>query len=341
MTKSIFYSIDPWVPLHIDHVLASNGPTNVKQGNNLWKTTRRCPDSLEARVSAGMMDKRFHMIVILITICCYHGGGCSRIPSLQEKTEIDVVTMKEKDGVQVQNTEQSSPTPNVPSEDADDAWEDAFEDELEDEFAKEDEIEVFDPLSGYNEMMTVVNDRIYFWILQPVATGYRAVLPQFIRKSIARAFTNLQFPLRFVNNVLQLKFEQAAGETGRFVLNTTVGILGFMDPAKDIFKLAPQPEDFGQTLGHYGMGGGFHIVLPLLGPSNLRDTLGKIPHLYLLDPKVLIEDANTETQVRVIEIVNQTSLELGQYESLRKDAVDLYPFLRDIYEQNRNKLIEE
>ena len=69
--------------------------------------------------------------------------------------------------------------------------------------------------------------------------------------------------------------------------------------------------------------------------------LGKIPHLYLLDPKVLIEDSNTETQVRVIEIVNQTSLQLGQYESLRKDAVDLYPFLRDVYEQNRNEQIEE
>ncbi len=306
------------------------------------KTTRRCPDSLEARVSAGMMGKRFHIIVILITIGCYHGVGCSRIPSLQEKTAIDVVIVKEKDGVQVQNTEQSdSLSPNIRSEDADVALEDAFEDDLEDEFAKEEEIEIFDPLSGYNEAVTVINDRIYIWILQPVATGYGVVLPQFIRRSIARAFNNLLFPLRFINNMLQFKFEQAADETGRFILNTTVGILGFTDPAKDIFKLEPHPEDFGQTLGHYGIGGGFHIVLPLLGPSNLRDTIGKIPEVYLLDPKVLIEDSNTETQVRVIEIVNQTSLQLGQYESLRKDAVDLYPFLRDIYEQNRNEQIEE
>ena len=306
------------------------------------KTTRRCPDSLEARVSAGMMGKRFHIIVILITIGCYHGVGCSRIPSLQEKTAIDVVTMKEKDGVQVQNTEQSdSLSPDFRSENAEDALEDEFEDDLEDEFAEEDEIEIFDPLSGYNEAVTVINDRIYIWILQPVATGYGVVLPQFIRRSIARAFNNLLFPLRFINNMLQFKFEQAADETGRFILNTTVGILGFTDPAKDIFKLEPHPEDFGQTLGHYGIGGGFHIVLPLLGPSNLRDTIGKIPEVYLLDPKVLIEDSNTETQVRVIEIVNQTSLQLGQYESLRKDAVDLYPFLRDIYEQNRNEQIEE
>jgi phospholipid-binding lipoprotein MlaA len=289
-----------------------------------------------------MMAKRFHIIVILITIGCYHGVGCSRIPSLQEKTAIDVVTMKEKDRVQVQSTERlDSLSPNIRSEDAEDALEDAFEDELEDEFAEEDEIEIFDPLSGYNRAMTVINDRIYIWILQPVATGYGVVLPQFIRRSIARAFNNLLFPLRFINNMLQFKFEQAADETGRFILNTTVGIMGLTDPAKDIFKLEPNPEDFGQTLGHYGIGGGFHIVLPLLGPSNLRDTLGKIPEVYLLDPKVLIEDSNTETQVRVIEIVNQTSLRLGQYESLRKDAVDLYPFLRDIYEQNRNEQIEE
>ena len=293
-------------------------------------------------VSAGMMGKRFHIIVILITIGCYHGVGCSRIPSLQEKTAIDVVTMKEKDRVQVQNTERlDSLSPNFRSENAEDALEDEFEDDLEDEFAEEEEIEIIDPLSGYNEAMTVINDRIYIWILQPVATGYGVVLPQFIRRSIARAFNNLLFPLRFINNMLQFKFEQAASETGRFILNTTLGIMGLTDPAKDIFKLEPHPEDFGQTLGHYGIGGGFHIVLPLLGPSNLRDTIGKIPEVYLLDPKVLIEDSNTETQVRVIEIVNQTSLQLGQYESLRKDAVDLYPFLRDIYEQNRNEQIEE
>ena len=296
---------------------------------------------LEAQVSIDKMGKRFQIIVILFIICCYHSAGCSRIPFLPEETITHAVIVKEE-ASRVRNTKQlDSPTPTIPSEDADDAVEDAFEDELEDEFAMEDEIEIFDPLSGYNRVITLVNDRIYFWIFQPVATGYRFMVPPFLRKSIARAFTNLQFPLRFVNNMLQFKFEQAADETGRFILNTTVGILGFTDPANDFFMLEPHPEDFGQTLGYYGMESGFPIVLPILGPSNLRDTLGKIPELSLLDPKILIEDPNTEAQIRVIEIVNQISLELGQYESLRKDAVDLYPFLRDIYEQNRNKKIEK
>ena len=218
---------------------------------------------------------------------------------------------------------------------------DFIEDELEDEFAREDEIDVVDPLRGYNEFMTVVNDRIYFWILQPAATGYRAVLPQFIRRGIARAFINIQFPMRFVNNALQLKFKQAAGEAERFLLNSTIGILGFADPAESWFGLAPHPEDFGQTLGHYGAGSGFHIVLPLLGPSNLRDALGKVTDLYLLDPVGQYQDSRVVTAARVIETVNKTSLELGQYESLRKDAIDLYPFLRDVYEQNRNKQIKE
>ena len=299
-----------------------------------------------------MIGKRFQIMVVLLSIVASsHHAGCSRIPFLQEKTEIDAVIVKEETGNQDRIFEQSVPsTPPISSENApaalkntvkDELEGEFLEDELEDEFAREDEIDVVDPLRGYNELMTVVNDRFYFWILQPVATGYRAVLPQNIRKGIARAFINIQFPMRFVNNALQLKFERAAGEAERFVLNTTIGILGFTDPAKEWFGLPPHPEDFGQTLGHYGAGGGFHIVLPLLGPSNLRDALGKVTDLYLLDPVGKINDRRVVTAARVIETVNKTSLELGQYESLRQDAIDLYPFLRDIYEQNRNKQIKE
>ncbi len=299
-----------------------------------------------------MIRKRFQIMVVLLSIVgISHHAGCSRIPFLQEKTEIDAVTVKEEAGNQDRSFEQSGPsTPPISSENApatlknsvkDELEGEFIEDELEDEFARGDQIEVVDPLRGYNELMTGVNDRFYFWILQPVATGYRAVLPQLIRKSIARAFVNIQFPMRFVNNALQLKFEQAAGEAERFVLNTTIGILGFTDPAEEWFGLVPHPEDFGQTLGHYGAGSGFHIVLPLLGPSNLRDALGKVTDLYLLDPVGKINDRRVVTTARVIETVNKTSLELGQYESLRKDAIDLYPFLRDIYEQNRNKQIKE
>lgn len=297
-----------------------------------------------------MRGKRFRIMVVLLFMAgMAHHAGCSRTLSVQEKTEIDAVGVQEERGIPDRVSEtpstaslSSEKDPATLNDSVKEVEEGEFiEDELEDEFAWEDEIEVVDPLRGYNEFMTEVNDRIYFWILQPAATGYRAVLPQFIRRGIARAFVNIQFPMRFVNNALQLKFKQAAGEAERFLLNSTIGILGFADPAESWFGLAPHPEDFGQTLGHYGAGGGFHIVLPLLGPSNLRDALGRVTDLYLLDPVGQYQDSRVVTAARVIETVNKTSLELGQYESLRKDAIDLYPFLRDVYEQNRNKQIKE
>ncbi len=224
---------------------------------------------------------------------------------------------------------------------ADELEEDAdFADGLEDEFAEQTEEDVFDPLSGYNRVMTQVNDKLYFWVLKPVAKGYQKVVPTGARRAVVRFFNNLLFPVRFVNNSLQLKFRQAGIELGRFCVNTTAGVLGFGDPAKRWFGWEAQPEDFGQTLGHYGVGGGFHVVLPLLGPSNLRDMAGLIPD-YILDPVSQVEGDSSELAVRSYERINHTSLHIGEYESLKKDAVDLYPFLRDTYEQNRKKKIEE
>ena len=218
----------------------------------------------------------------------------------------------------------------------------AIDDEfaLEDEFAPVDSTPVRDPLSGYNRVMTRVNDKVYFWLLKPVAQGYHAVTPEPMRLAVGRFFRNLTMPVRFTNNLLQLKPKRAGTELVRFAVNSTVGVLGFGDPAANRFGLQAYPEDFGQTLGHYGVGSGFHIVLPLLGPSNLRDTFGLIPD-HFLDPVNYIEDWETRLAVRVYDRVNYTSLHIGEYESLKKDAVDLYTFLRDGYEQRRIKQIEE
>ncbi len=218
------------------------------------------------------------------------------------------------------------------------ADEDGFE--LEDEFEVTDTEPPIDPLSGYNRLMTQINDKFYFWLLKPVSQGYRFVVPAGGRLAVGRFFNNLLMPGRFVNNLLQLKVKRAGTELARFGINTTVGVLGFGDPAANRFGLQAYPEDFGQTLGHYGVGGGFHIVLPLLGPSNLRDTLGLIPDYYL-DPVSYIDDSNAELGVRAYRQVNRTSLHIGEYESLKKDAIDLYTFLRDGYEQRRIKQIEE
>ncbi|MCF8027644.1 MAG: VacJ family lipoprotein [Desulfobacteraceae bacterium] len=197
-----------------------------------------------------------------------------------------------------------------------------------------------DPLSGYNRWMTGVNDKLYFWVLKPAATGYAKVTPAVARRSVGRFFKNLGYPLRFVNNLLQLKIRRAGVETARFVVNTTVGVAGFADPARWWMDLEAYPEDFGQTLGHYGVGGGWHLVLPVLGPSNLRDAVSKVPDRFL-NPVAYVEPTEVAIAISAYDRINYTSLHLGEYEQLKQDAVDWYIFLRNAYEQNREKKTQE
>ncbi|MFZ5563759.1 MAG: MlaA family lipoprotein [Thermodesulfobacteriota bacterium] len=209
-----------------------------------------------------------------------------------------------------------------------------------DEFDTPEQPEVFDPLSGYNRVMTRINDKLYYWVLKPVAKGYGIVVPRFVRRGIDNFFENLGFPVRFVNNVLQLKVHGAGVETARFLANSTIGIAGLWDPAMQLMEIPPRDEDFGQTLGRYGIGGGFHIVLPVFGPSNVRDTVGRVADGFL-NPAAYLQDSDAALAVSAGRTVNATSLRIGEYEALTADAIDLYVLLRDGYEQYRNRKIKE
>ena len=211
---------------------------------------------------------------------------------------------------------------------------------LDDEFEEDVGEEVSDPLIGYNRFMTHVNDKFYFWLLKPVARGFSWIVPQPGRVAIGRCFRNILFPVRLVNNLLQLKFKRAGIETARFGVNTTIGVLGLGDPAKSWLKLDPCEEDFGQTLGHYGVGSGFYLVLPIFGPSNLRDAVGKIPDSFL-NPVYWLDSWEIKLGLKAFEGVNHASLHLGEYESLKKSSIDFYIFMRNAYEQNRNMKIAE
>ena len=212
--------------------------------------------------------------------------------------------------------------------------------DLDAEFDDESAVQVFDPLRGYNRFMTAFNDKLYFWLLKPAAKGIAFVIPEPGRLAISRCFRNIMFPVRLVNNLLQFKIKRAGIESARFGVNTTVGVLGFGDPAKSWLDLDSYEEDFGQTLGTYGVGSGFHLVLPLLGPSNARDTVGLIPD-YFLDPLNYIGNYKIKYGIKVFDKTNYTSLHIGEYESIKKDALDFYPFMRDAYEQNRKMKIQE
>ena len=223
--------------------------------------------------------------------------------------------------------------------------------EFEDEFSEQESEAIMDPLSGYNRVMTSFNDTLMMYIFIPLSEAYAYILPQPLRLGLSNAVDNIQFPIRFTNNLLQGKFQNSSDELERFIINSTIGVAGLIDVATN-HMTTPIPahdEDFGQTLGHYGVGSGFHIVLPLFGPSNVRDVVGLTVDAYT-SPLVYIENMekykipdNRDHSMAILmgSFINKSSLHLGEYENLREDAIDLYPFFRDTYEQKRDSDISE
>jgi phospholipid-binding lipoprotein MlaA len=201
-------------------------------------------------------------------------------------------------------------------------------------------VSIADPLSGLNRAVFEFNDKMYFWALKPIAQGYKAVIPTPVRQGFLNFFHNLKSPVRIVNCFLQGKMGAAASEMCRFVYNTTFGILGFWDPAKDYPHLNPPEEDFGQTLGLFGIGNGIYLVLPFLGPSTLRDTAG-MGGDYFLSPATYIDTAWVEWSMKAEESVNDLSFRIGQYEELKDAAIEPYASFKDGYIQYRNKKISQ
>jgi phospholipid-binding lipoprotein MlaA len=143
-----------------------------------------------------------------------------------------------------------------------------------------------------------------------------------------------------VNSLLQLKFHAAAKEIGRFLVNTTAGFGGMFDILKDNPNAQPSEEDLGQTLGSYGIGNGFYIVWPVLGPSSLRDSFG-LAGDYFLDPVSYITPTIDRTAIRAGDRVNDISLRIGEYEDLKESAIDPYVSFRNAYIQYRDKKVKE
>jgi phospholipid-binding lipoprotein MlaA len=197
-----------------------------------------------------------------------------------------------------------------------------------------------DPLEPLNRALFVFNDKAYFWVMKPVAQGYAYVVPETARISVRYFFRNITMPVRFVNNFLQGKIRNSGVELLRFLINTTAGIGGLFDPAENDFHIEPRDEDLGQTLGKYGLGHGFYLVLPLLGPSSLRDTVGRAGD-YFLDPVNYLDDSEVSIGAKVLRAENEVSLRIGEYEDLTKSAIDPYVAVRDAYSQYREKKVKE
>jgi phospholipid-binding lipoprotein MlaA len=194
-----------------------------------------------------------------------------------------------------------------------------------------------DPLEPINRAVFKFNETLDETVLQPVARGYRAVLPGLVRTGVTNFFSNLEDLWTGVNNVLQGKVPDGIQDFARFTFNSTFGLLGLIDVSTD-FNLPKHNEDFGQTLGRWGVGSGAYLVLPLFGPSTLRDGLG----LYLdgfADPVVNLSDVASRNALYANRLVNTRSNLLDASRLLDEAALDKYRFVRDSFLQRRRNLV--
>lgn len=196
-----------------------------------------------------------------------------------------------------------------------------------------------DPLGALNRPIFRFNDALDRAILEPVAKGYDFVMPELVQGWIGNFFGNLWFPVNFANCVLQGKPREATQTSARFIINTTVGLGGFGDPATKLSVPAPQ-EDFGQTLGYWGVPAGPYLVLPLLGPSNIRDTVGRAAdNAARVWPWFVPWYASSGPGV--VDTVNTRARYLEDIRDLRESSLDYYTSVRNAYMQRREALVQD
>jgi len=206
----------------------------------------------------------------------------------------------------------------------------------EEEVSKEPvpEVRIADPLEKWNRFWFTFNDRLYFWVLKPVSKGYKQGVPEGLRVIFNNFYRNVASPIRIINNLLQLKMKDAGGELLRLAVNSTLGVAGFRDCAAECFGIRMHEEDFGLTLGFYHVGQGFYVVWPVLGPSTARDSVG-LAGDFAADPMFWLLPWEYSIPLRTHDKVNYVSFHIGDYEALKKSAIDPYVAVRSAYIQNR------
>jgi len=194
-----------------------------------------------------------------------------------------------------------------------------------------------DPWEDWNRKVFGFNESLDKNVLKPVATVYANVIPQPVRQGVDNVFSNFADGWSAVNNVLQGKFEPAFQDVVRFTTNSVIGFFGILDIASE-FGLEHHYQNFGQTLGTWGMGAGAYVVWPLLGPSTVRDSIA-LPLDRAATPALVIDSGNAQFGITLLQIVNTRANLLGASKVIDDIALDKYTFVRDAYLQRRNSLV--
>ena len=197
---------------------------------------------------------------------------------------------------------------------------------------------IADPFVSINRVSFYLNDKLYRGVLKPVARGLR-VIPAPLRNSGANFLSNLGTPVSAINALLQFDLSNTGTELSRFVINSTIGLLGFFDPATDL-GIVRDNEDLGQTLGKYGLGHGFYLVFPFIGPSSVRDLAGRV---YNADMSPVNDNLDTGEIIALNLAGAEIAFSLDQdfYEAFYDGALDPYIFFRSAYVQNRAGAVQK
>lgn len=196
-----------------------------------------------------------------------------------------------------------------------------------------------DPLEGMNRATYAFNDTVDEAVFKPVAKGYQAITPEFFRAGVTNLFTNIGDVATAVNNLLQGKAGNAASDAGRFLVNSTLGVLGLFDVATPM-GFDKHNEDFGQTLGKWGVGSGPFLMIPLMGPSTLRDATGRPVDAYAGYARY-VDHIPTRNSAFGLEVIDLRANLLGAGSTLDTAALDKYQFIRDAYLQRRLRSVHD
>ena len=207
--------------------------------------------------------------------------------------------------------------------------------------------DISDPFEDVNRKIFWFNDKLDVYAIEPISQVYHDALPEKVRTAVSNFFQNLRYPIFLVSDIFQFKLEQAGNHTARFAINSTIGIVGLFDFASD-WGFERHDEDFGTTLAYYGVSNGPYLVLPILGPSSLRDAFGQVVnisldpiwHIFDLDISPRIANSVTPTLAGV-RLINNRERYLKAVNLAKSDSLDYYLFVRAEYKKSRDALLND
>lgn len=261
--------------------------------------------------------------------------ACGLIALLMSGVGCATGTQQDRDSVGNHITTRDLSQPDVSGDDLALAHSDPL---FEDPFEEEDGGEVYDPWESFNSTMFSFNQRADRYLFKPIAKGYDWIMPDPIERGLSNAFHNLGFAPRLLNNLLQGKMKESGIETSRFLLNSTLGLAGLFDVAGSWFDLEPSEEDTGQTLAVYGVGTGPYLVLPLMPPLTVRDSVGFMTN-FVLNPLFYVAPSTALVGMTAGRTVNERSQKLDAFEEFEAATLDLYSATRDIYFKRRAQAV--